>query len=55
MQYISQTNVEIFVDYVASDESFLPFSRAEIANKVRNVLIQYPHKYENIVGKTYRL
>ena len=35
MQYISQTNVEIFVDYVASDESFLGFSRSEIVEKLK--------------------
>lgn len=34
MQYISQTNVEIFVDYVASDESFLQLSRAEIVKRI---------------------
>ncbi len=35
MQYISQSNVDIRVDYVASDESFLGFSRAEIAEKLK--------------------
>jgi len=35
MQYISQTNVDIFVDYVASDESFLGFSREKIAEKLK--------------------
>jgi DNA replication and repair protein RecF len=35
MRYISQTDVDIFVDYVASDESFLGFSRSDIAEKLK--------------------
>ncbi len=35
MQYISQSNVEIFVDYVASNESFLGLSRTEIVEKLK--------------------
>ncbi len=35
MQYISQSNVDIFVDYVASDESFLHFTREKIAEKLK--------------------
>lgn len=34
MQYISNNNVDIFVDYVASDESYLPFSLSEIEKKL---------------------
>lgn len=34
MQYISNNNVDIFVDYVASDESYLNFSLAEIEKKL---------------------
>ncbi len=35
MQYISQSDVDIFVDYVASDESFLRFNRSEIIEKLK--------------------
>ncbi|MBL7544600.1 MAG: DNA replication and repair protein RecF [Bdellovibrionaceae bacterium] len=35
MRYISQQNVEIFVDYVASDESFLSFSRLKVLEKMQ--------------------
>lgn len=35
MQYISQSHVEIFVDYVASDASFLGFSRPQIIEKLK--------------------
>lgn len=35
MRYISHSAVDIFVDYVASDESFLAFSRSEIIQKLK--------------------